>query len=252
MLELSDEDKTLVFDKDLLADQPTVAENYADITKNQTGKTSDVSGPPTDKIQPSPTFATDSPTKKGGFGFVTGFVIGILIIAVVGLGVVALIYLPSILEEDPYKTETIISDSSDVKISASSTRESESGNLYQPALAFDGNSRTAWSEGAKGAGVGQWIAFDFKDEVNLKEIIIEPGYFKTDELWQKNNRIATANFKFSDGTTKNVSFPDEMKEQKVEFNNVRTKSVMITVNDIHAGLSDSQDTLISEVKFIVD
>jgi hypothetical protein len=41
-----------------------------------------------------------------------------------------------------------------------------------------------------------------------------------------------------------------MKEQKVEFGNVKTKSVVITIKDFYPG-SKYQDTTISEVKFVI-
>lgn len=287
-LELANEDKTLVFDQESFANDKTIAENSSHKTENYQGKTEQLSQQQTKEnnqeteskpkaenlsqvtierprqITETPTVVSDQPsTKKSGLGFLTGLIVGLLLIGLIGLGVLAIIFLPSLLKETantntnsnqatpiPQKEKTI-SDSGDVKVSASSSRKPLKGNFYQPRLAFDGNSRTAWSEGSRGAGIGQWIVFDFNDEVNLKEIIIEPGYFKTDELWRKNNRLATASFKFSNGKSKTFKFTDKMKEQKVDVGNVKTKSVMITIKDIYPGQTDAKDTLISEVKFVV-
>ena len=119
-------------------------------------------------------------------------------------------------------------------------------------MAFDGNSRTAWAEGAKGAGVGQWIAFDFENEVTLKQVVIEPGYFKTDEIWRKNNRLKSAIVKFSDNSSRRFEFKDSMEEQKLDVGSVKTKSVMISIKSVYRGKTDSRDTLISEVSFVVE
>lgn len=287
-LEIANDDKTLVFDQDSFANDDTIAENFSNKTEDFQGKTEAFSHKQTSEesqktenlsqgehlsqvtierpkqfVENTTSAKQATTNKKGGLGFLSGLLIGVLLIGLVGIGVLAVIFLPSIFSKTANtntnsnavtptpKKEITLNNSDNVKISASSSRKAEKGNFYQPELAFDGNSRTAWSEGARGAGIGQWIVFDFEKEVNLKEIIIEPGYFKTDELWRKNNRLSSANFKFSNGKSKTFKFTDKMKEQKVDVGNVKTKSVMITIKDIYPGQTDSKDTLISEVKFVV-
>lgn len=286
-LKIANDDKTLVFNQDSFADDETIAENFSGKTQDVAPETvafenkrtdanrqsvnaiqsnESVTNPTAIRQRPPETSApveNTSTTKVGGLGILTGFVIAVLFIGLVGIGVLAVIYLPSMLggvsnsnansqaTNSSRSKETNLNDPSKVKISASSSRKPEKGNFYSPEMAFDGNSRTAWCEGAKDAGNGQWIVFDFEEEVFLKEVLIEPGYFKTEELWRKNNRLAVANFKFSDGTTRSFNFPNEMKEQKIDVGNVKTKYVMITIKDTYAGQADSIDTLISEVKFVV-
>ncbi len=196
----------------------------------------------------------------------SGLMIGILLIGLVGLGILGFLYLPEITVKEANtnsgiantnaNTNTnqpkIISDSDFAKVTASSTRKPDKGNFYDPQLAFDGNSRTGWCEGAKSAGVGQWIVFDFKEEVVLNEIIIQPGYFKTQKIWNDNNRLSSAVFTFSDKSKQTFSFPNEMTEQKLNIGGVKTKSVMIGIKGIYKGQADAQDTLISEVKFVVE
>jgi hypothetical protein len=136
--------------------------------------------------------------------------------------------------------------------SSSSVRRSEKGNFYFPNFAFDGNSATAWSEGTKGAGVGEWLQFNFNREVALKQIKIQPGYFKNDEVWRKNNRVARITIKFSDNTIRQFSFADEMKTQTIDVGRTRTGWVKITIDDYFPGASDAEDTLISEVSFVTE
>ena len=47
---------------------------------------------------------------------------------------------------------------------------------------------TAWSEGAKGAGVGEWIELSPEVPKPLAAIEMDPGYFKSEELFQANTR----------------------------------------------------------------
>lgn len=136
--------------------------------------------------------------------------------------------------------------------SASSVRKPEKGNVYFPNLAFDGNPATAWCEGASGAGIGEWLRFDFDREVTLKSIKVQAGYFKNIEVWAKNNRVAVARFDFSDGTSKNFSIADEMTSQTFEVGRTKTRWVKITIEDFHVGNSDAEDTLVSEVSFVTE
>ncbi|NNE98769.1 MAG: hypothetical protein HKN25_07085 [Pyrinomonadaceae bacterium] len=274
---ISDE-KTLVLDPDSFANDKTVADNFEpetvdeDVTEQVTvdkkPKRSTVENRPqetvADNIEAERTaFASENQiSKRGGVSFVSGFLLGVFLLVLIGAGVLAAWKLPGMLATNEVSNSNtnaevipkpkIINNSPDVKISASSTRRNQKGNKYDPSLAFDGNSRTAWAEGARGAGVGQWIAFDFEKEVNLKQIVIEPGYFKTLEIWEKNNRLKSATVKFSDNSTRRFEFQDVMEEQKLDVGGKKTKSVMITIKSVYRGKTDSLDTLISEVSFALE
>lgn len=136
-----------------------------------------------------------------------------------------------------------------VTATASSTRDAFRGIGYEPEKALDGSMMTAWVEGAKGPGKGEWIRFDFSKEVKLRRIFIAPGYFKSPQIWQKNNRIAAAAFYFSDGNAREFRFPDRMEEQKIELGDVRTKWVRVEIKQVYIAQSDSEDTAISQITF---
>jgi hypothetical protein len=148
-------------------------------------------------------------------------------------------------------TDSIANAETPVNITAtaSSSRQVFRGIDYGPANAMDGSMMTAWVEGSDGPGVGEWIRFDFGREVKLRRIFIAPGYFKSPQIWQKNNRLAIAIFHFSDGSTKEFRFPDQMEEQQVEVGDVTTSWVRIEIKQIYLADSDSQDTAISQVTF---
>ncbi len=132
---------------------------------------------------------------------------------------------------------------------ASSVRSPFRGISYGPEKALDGSLMTAWVEGVKGPGIGEWIRFDFAREVKLHRIFIAPGYFKSRQIWLTNNRLAVAVFYFSDGTSREVRFPDQMEQQQVDIEDVRTSWVRIEIKQIYLAQSDSEDTAISQVRF---
>jgi hypothetical protein len=136
-----------------------------------------------------------------------------------------------------------------ITATASSTRSSAGDVTYQPGNVLDQSLATAWSEGVRGPGIGEWIRCDFNREVNLKRIIITPGYFKTPELWKQNNRLARATFYFSDGTSRGFNFPDRMVEQKLEVGGIRTRWVRMEIGDVYLGSVDMEDTPISNLVF---
>lgn len=138
--------------------------------------------------------------------------------------------------------------------SASSVRKPEKGNFYFPNFAFDGNSATAWCEGAEGAGESEWLKFEFDREVLLKQIKIEPGYFKNADLWAKNNRLAAVALQYSNGaTTGGFRLRDAMEAQTINIENpIRTSSIKIIIDEHYPGTSPSDDTLVSEVSFVTE
>jgi hypothetical protein len=137
----------------------------------------------------------------------------------------------------------------EITATASSVHSPESGVSYQPDNVLDQSIATAWIEGVSGAGVGEWIRCDFTREVKLNRIIITPGYFKTPELWEQNNRLAAVTFYFSDGTSRHFTFPDRMVEQRLEVGGVRTNWVLMVLDGYYPGSVDVEDTPISSLAF---
>ena len=134
-----------------------------------------------------------------------------------------------------------------IKVTASSVRYSVQSNTYDPANTIDGSQTTAWIEGKDGPGWGEWVRYDFDREINLHRILILPGYFKSPDIWARNNRISAAAFYFSDGTKRVIDFPDRMERQKVDVGSIKTRWVRIELEDFYLG--KDPDTPISEVAF---
>src|SRR5690554_3573 len=70
---------------------------------------------------------------------------------------------------------------------------------YKSANLCDGKAETAWVEGAKGDGIGEWVkininAYSSRSEFtttpfDIFEIAILPGYAKSSKTWSENNRV---------------------------------------------------------------
>jgi hypothetical protein len=136
-----------------------------------------------------------------------------------------------------------------ITANASSTRAPLRDLTYQPENVLDQSLTTAWIEGVSGPGTGEWIQCDFDREVKLNRIIITPGYFKTPAIWKQNNRLSSATFYFSDGSSRRFTFPDQMVERKLELGGIRTRSVRMVIGEVYAGSVDSEDTPISSIAF---
>jgi F5/8 type C domain len=134
-----------------------------------------------------------------------------------------------------------------INVSASSVRYAQQANTYEPENVMDGRRQTAWLEGAAGPGIGSWLRFDFDREIQLHRILILPGYFKSAQIWSRNNRVARASLEFSDGSSRQASFPDQMTRQTIDVGTVQTRWVKLVIDDVYSG--SDPDTAISEVVF---
>jgi hypothetical protein len=134
-----------------------------------------------------------------------------------------------------------------ITASASSTRSLYRGIGYDAANAVDASLATAWVEGATGPGINEWIRCDFDREVRLRRMLIAPGYFKSPQVWARNNRVAAATLYFSDGSSRDFRFPDRMEEQKLDVGGVKSAWVRVVIKEVYFGTDP--DTAISQLSF---
>jgi hypothetical protein len=175
--------------------------------------------------------------------------IAALVVGLVGLGLLFWLRSPGKSGETAPAADNQRRAAAPLKVTAtaSSTRPPLAGNTYEAANALDGRLMTAWVEGVDGPGLGEWIRCDFEREVTLKRISIAPGYFKSPQIWARNNRLAAAVFSFSDGTSRRFSFADRMEEQMLEVGAVRTSWVRIEIKEVYPGTDP--DTAVSQLAF---
>jgi len=147
------------------------------------------------------------------------------------------------------QTTTVETQNGPLKItaSASSVRLAVQANTYYAANAMDGKRSTAWIEGVDGPGLGEWIRFDFDREINLHRILFLPGYFKSPSVFAQNNRLATVTAQFSDGSSRDLNFSDQMQSQKIDLGAVKTRWVKLVIKSVYYG--SDPDTALSEVAF---
>ena len=134
-----------------------------------------------------------------------------------------------------------------ITASASSVRLAVQANTYYASNAIDGKRSTAWIEGVDGPGLGEWIRFDFDREINLHRILIQPGYFKSPQIWAENNRIESLTVYFSNGTSREVTFANRMESERVDVGSIKTRWVRFVIKSVYYGTDP--DTAISEVAF---
>ncbi|HYX37513.1 MAG TPA: hypothetical protein VE954_30795 [Oligoflexus sp.] len=74
----------------------------------------------------------------------------------------------------------------------------------------DDNAATAWIEGAPGSGIGETLTFQgFK--MNRTQLVILPGYGRSQELYFANNRVASLEIRINGSDSVIVKFPDELR-----------------------------------------
>ncbi|NNE68524.1 MAG: discoidin domain-containing protein [Pyrinomonadaceae bacterium] len=245
--------KTEVLSADSLSNEATVAVNAG----THTAENPAVEGT-SDSVAPESevTVIREASAARAGGGFLKGLAAGLALLVVAVAAGVGIWFLPGMLANtensntaDPQSSEFKLSPEDVAKITASSTRKGEKGNLYIPENIMDSDLRTAWGEGVRGTGTGEWVKIDFGRKLKLKDVLIKPGYFKNASIWKKNNRVASVQLLFSDGRFRIFEFPDAMKTQRIDLAGVETSFVKIAIKDVHNGSADAEDTLISEIEF---
>lgn len=139
-------------------------------------------------------------------------------------------------------------------ITSSSSLASQGKFSYKPDLTLDGKLDTAWLEGAKGNGIGEWISYSSETEQTISSIIIYNGYLKNNTTYLNNGRMKKFSLEFSDGTIltydiAKVTFNESKKGFEINFDTpIVTSLVKLTVLDVYNGAYYS-DLAISEISF---
>jgi hypothetical protein len=164
-------------------------------------------------------------------------------------------------------TPKINLDDLKIKVTASSTL----GKAYQSTNIIDKKLETAWVEGVKGSGKGEWVKLTLNAKkvshsstpFSISSMGIIPGYAKNQTTWNENNRVKTmlvVIYTPASATQENewVAFrlflKDENKLQLFEipidyiaYNfELMTKTVWFKIEDVYKG-TKYDDTCISEI-----
>lgn len=85
---------------------------------------------------------------------------------------------------------------------------------YGPDNLDDSDITTAWSEGAHGPGIGQWIALASED--SFTAVVVNNGYCKDQKGWENNNRVKKARVRIYALPTQNAGMV-KTGTRKVEY-----------------------------------
>lgn len=139
-------------------------------------------------------------------------------------------------------------------VTSSSSLASQGKFSYKPNLTIDGKLETAWLEGAKGNGIGEWILYSSENNQTVSAITIFNGYLKNNTTYLNNGRMKKFSLEFSDGTIltydiAKLTFNESKKGFEINFDTpIVTTSIKLTVLDVYNGAYYS-DLAISEINF---
>ena len=125
---------------------------------------------------------------------------------------------------------------------------------YEEKLTTDGKLETAWLEGVKGNGIGEWLMYSAETDQTVSSITIYNGYLKNDKVYVNNGRIKKLSLEFSDGEiiTKDISktnFSNAKNGYTINFETPKlTSSIKLTILDAYQGAYYT-DTGISGITF---
>jgi LysM repeat protein len=137
-------------------------------------------------------------------------------------------------------------------VSASSHLRTDRWGQYQPWMAVDGTSATAWVEGVAGPGDGQWVMLSFPGTVEVHSVGLDVGYDKNADIFAKNNRIKRATLIFSNGERLGLGFADRRGLQTMSLArapgpSIRTTSVKVVIEEVFPGWK-YDDTCLAEIQ----
>lgn len=132
--------------------------------------------------------------------------------------------------------------------SASATlTDSRNPYRYYPAMAFDGQPETGWSEGSAGPGYGHYLEVELPEPLLVDEIQISPGWFQGD-YHRLNYRVKRLEI-LLDGQSFEAVFTDSMKPQSIKLGkSVQFRKARFIIRDVFPA-GKWEDTPIAEITF---
>ncbi len=130
----------------------------------------------------------------------------------------------------------------------SSTLAPQGRYSYEVARMMDGRESTAWVEGKRGQGIGEWVVVEFDKPQQAMQIDISNGLGKNKDIYLKNSRVKEIEVRFSNGETRRFVLADKAREQRLGLGgSPETMWVQIKILSVYPGWK-YQDTAISELR----
>jgi hypothetical protein len=126
---------------------------------------------------------------------------------------------------------------------------------YHPLYLVDDDPRTAWVEGAKGNGEGEWVRLPTNDvhATTRVRLRLRNGYHKSKSLFEKNGRARKLTVELlPSGTKKSFELSDSMDwaEMVVDQPEGLLTAIQLTVDTVYPG-SRYQDLCLSDLEIFV-
>lgn len=142
-----------------------------------------------------------------------------------------------------------------LEMDASSYLPEHKNIKYEPFYARDDKLQTAWCEGVKGDGIGEWIKFEIGDFnhpegeiINVYRVMIVNGLAASNDLYYANNRVKKIQLEFSEGQKRVLELKDGVMDYQIFVVHTKAKWVRMKIVDVYKG-KKYDDTCISEVEF---
>lgn len=100
---------------------------------------------------------------------------------------------------------------------ASSSLNPQGSRTYDPSNAHDLSYSTAWVEGVKGPGIGEWIEYTLPaNNPRITDIHIANGIVRTAKAWNENGRVKRLEVQVNGKTHAFLNLKDECSDQRFE------------------------------------
>jgi hypothetical protein len=144
---------------------------------------------------------------------------------------------------------TSLSWSGPVKITAVEVSSEYTRSAHYPGRHIqDGKVTTAWVEGDSGSGVGSWLEASFDGPHDITHLKIWAGDWASRTAWERANRPAELEVKWSDGTRDTWTLADTWEPQVFAPEAPRrAERVHLRIKSIHSGTA-FPDTAIAELQ----
>lgn len=137
----------------------------------------------------------------------------------------------------------------DIVSATHSSADVDGSYIHGANLTIDGKPETCWSEGVQGAGIGEYVLYNFSGTYKVSGINIMIGHQKSRDIFYMNSRPVAITVIGSDGSRESFNLEDRMGSQYKSFSQpMNTSYVKIIVDRVASG-SKWQDTSIAEVSF---
>ena len=132
------------------------------------------------------------------------------------------------------------------RATASSTLQGSGTTSYDPANLVDGDPETAWNEGSRGDGVGEWVELTLAAPADVTRVLLWNGYQKGEQFPQ-NGRVRQLRIDAGERTFE-VELLDVEGPQAVNLPQpVRAQRVRLTIDDVYVG-DRYPDVALSEIE----